>query len=202
MNEPIHAPMQADLPSKQQLNRATVIAAGVAALLLVTTVLPAEYGYDPTGIGSALGLTPLGVMKREALAAESVPAPAADSADLVLDDVPAPAPAAGGQTGEVTLTLAPGEGTEVKATMAAGDELRYEWRTGGARLNFELHGEESGAPASEYTSYEKGTSAGEAGTLRAPFAGTHGLFWRNRTGAPVTVTIKATGSFSRFAQVK
>lgn len=202
MEEQPHAPTQADLPSKRQLNRATGIAAGVATLLLLTAVLPAEYGYDPTGIGSALGLTQMGVMKREALASGDAPAPTAESADLVLDDAPAPASASGGQTGEVTLTLAPGEGTEVKATMTAGDELRYEWRTGGAKLNFELHGEEIGAAASEYTSYEKGTSAGAAGTFRAPFAGTHGWFWRNRTNAPVTVTVEATGSFSRFAQLK
>ncbi|HYW14589.1 MAG TPA: hypothetical protein VE891_00355 [Allosphingosinicella sp.] len=47
-----------ELPSKRQLNRATLIAAGVAAAILVTTVLPAEYGVDPTGVGRVLGLTP------------------------------------------------------------------------------------------------------------------------------------------------
>ena len=35
----------------------------VAAIILVTAVLPAEYGLDPLGTGEALGLTPLaGVM--------------------------------------------------------------------------------------------------------------------------------------------
>lgn len=208
MEEQIHVPAAAELPSKKKLNRATLIAAGVAAVLLVTTVLPAEYGADPTGVGSVLGLTPMGEMKREQAAAEDAPAEAAaatDEGDLTLDPEPAPAvPGAAGtaQNGEVTLTLAADEGTEVKATMKAGDELQYQWSTGGPKVNFELHGEELGAAASDYTSYEKGTSAGESGTFRAPFEGTHGWFWRNRTGAPLTITVKATGTFQKFEQLK
>lgn len=203
MDEQIHAPTAAELPSKGQLNRATLIAAAVAALLLFTAVLPAEYGYDPTGVGSMLGLTPMGEMKRDAAAPVSDDTLAADSADIVMDDAAASAPVSvGGQTGEVTLTLAPDEGTEVKATMEAGSELRYDWRTGGPKVNFELHGEEIGATGSDYTSYEKGTSAGETGTFRAPFAGTHGWFWRNRTGSPITITVKATGAFAKFEQLK
>ena len=203
--EPIHAPTRDELPSKRQLNKATLIAAGVAAVLLITTVLPAEYGYDPTGTGRLLGLTPMGEMKKnEAAAGNDAASAEVESADLILDETaPAPAASAGGaQAGEVTLTLAPNEGTEVKATMKANGELRYEWSTGGPRVNFELHGEEIGAAASEYTSYEKGTSAGESGTFRAPFDGTHGWFWRNRTGAPITITVKGSGAFEKFERVK
>src|SRR5687768_609007 len=107
MEEPIHAPAIDELPSKRQLNRATLIAAGVAAVVLVTTVLPAEYGVDPTGIGRVLGLTPMGEMKRDAAAApEAEPATAtetaADNGDITLDPEPAsPAPAAGGSVGRV-----------------------------------------------------------------------------------------------------
>lgn len=201
MEEPIHAPTQAELPSKAQLNRATAIAAGVAALLLFTTVLPAEYGYDPSGIGRMLGLTPMGEMKRAQAAGADAVEPVEETADLTLDE-PAPiaAQAAGSQSGQVRLTLAPGEGSEVKATMQAGAELRYQWSTGGPKVNFELHGEEVGSP--DYTSYEKGTSAGASGTFRAPFAGTHGWFWRNRTAAPITIDVKATGTFAKFEQLK
>lgn len=204
MEEPIHAPTRAELPSKQQLNRATLMAAGVAAVLLLTTVLPAEYGYDPTGVGRALGLTPMGEMKREqATTADANPAAEEGTGDLTLDEVPAPpAAATGRQSGEVTLTLAPDEGTEVKATMKTGGEIQYQWSTGGPKVNFELHGEEIGAASSDYTSYEKGTSAEESGTFRAPFDGTHGWFWRNRTGAPLSITVKATGAFEKFEQVK
>ena len=44
------------LPSVSQLVRAIGIAAVVATVVLVTAVLPAEYGIDPTGIGQAIGL--------------------------------------------------------------------------------------------------------------------------------------------------
>ena len=204
MEEQIHAPTADELPSKQQINRAALVAAGVAAVLLVTTVLPAEYGYDPTGVGRALGLTAMGQMKQnEGGAASSNAVAEAESPDLTLDEEPAaPGAVAGAGAGEVTLTLAPSEGTEVKATMKAGGELEYQWSTGGPQVNFELHGEEIGAPSSEYTSYEKGTSAGESGTFRAPFDGTHGWFWRNRTTAPITITVKAKGAFTKFGRLE
>ena len=208
MDEHIHAPTAVELPSKKQLNRATLIAAGVAAVVLVITIFPAEYGVDPTGVGSALGLTPMGEMKREAALEAAVPeaSTAADGGDLTLDPEPAAGAAStatsGAQNGEVTLILAPNEGTEVKATMRAGDELQYQWRTGGPKVNFELHGEEIGAASSDYTSYEKGTSAGESGTFRAPFEGTHGWFWRNRTGESLTIRVEARGAFQKFEQLK
>ena len=202
MEEKVHAPTIGELPTSRQLNRATLMAAGVAAILLVTTVLPAEYGIDPTGIGRVINLTPMGEMKR----AEAQSAEAVETGDILLDAEPttpaaSTAPLAGAQKGEVTLTLQPNEGTEVKATMAAGDEITYEWSTDGPTINWELHGEEIGAASSDYTSYEKGTSKGECGRFRAPFEGTHGWYWRNRSGAPITVTVRASGTFKKFARV-
>ncbi|WP_235816982.1 hypothetical protein [Bordetella ansorpii] len=43
--------------------RSTAIAAGVAVVLLVTTILPGEYGIDPTGAARVLGLTSMGEIK-------------------------------------------------------------------------------------------------------------------------------------------
>ena len=37
----------AELPSSRRLFRSTLIAAAVAIVLLVTVVMPAEYGVDP-----------------------------------------------------------------------------------------------------------------------------------------------------------
>lgn len=202
MEEKLHTPTIGELPTSRQLNRATAIAAGVAAVLLVTTVLPSEYGVDPTGVGSLLGLTPMGDMK--AGEAESTSSEAeADTGVVLMDEEPTSSTTVSGtETGEVRLTLAPNEGTEVKATMTAGDEMEYSWSTDGANVNFELHGEAIGAASDEYTSYEKGTSVGEDGKFRAPFDGTHGWYWRNRTDAPLAITVKATGKFSKFVQVK
>lgn len=207
MEEKVHAPTIGELPTTKQLNRATFVAAGVAAVLLATIVLPAEYGIDPTGIGRPIGLTEMGEAKRKAaLGTPEVAVPkaaAADTGNLTLDEAPASASvAAGEEVGDATLTLQPDEGSEVKATMKAGDEITYEWSTGGPKINFELHGEEPNAGAGDYTSYEKGTSAGASGTFRAPFDGTHGWYWRNRSKAPITVTVKAKGKFEKFVRVE
>lgn len=59
------APATDDLPSSAQLARATVIAAFIVAALLVTVALPSEYGIDPTGAGSALGLAEVGEIKTQ-----------------------------------------------------------------------------------------------------------------------------------------
>ena len=48
-------PSLEELPSSAQLIRSTILAAVSAAAILVTVVLPAEYGIDPTGVGRAIG---------------------------------------------------------------------------------------------------------------------------------------------------
>lgn len=53
-------PTRAELPSTGKLLRSTAIAALVSVALLITTVLPAEYGIDPTGIGRSRGVDPDG----------------------------------------------------------------------------------------------------------------------------------------------
>jgi len=45
--------------STRRILTATVVSADIALVVLVTTVLPAEYGIDPLGTGRALGLTAL-----------------------------------------------------------------------------------------------------------------------------------------------
>ena len=49
-------PEDSELPSTSKLIKSTILAAVVAGVLLVTVVMPAEYGIDPTGIGNAIGL--------------------------------------------------------------------------------------------------------------------------------------------------
>ncbi len=82
-----NVPAHAELPSPRALLRSTAIALASATLLLVTVVLPAEYGIDPTGVGQFLGLKEMGEIKvrlaKEVaadLAADAAAAAAADSA--------------------------------------------------------------------------------------------------------------------------
>ena len=207
-------PDLADLPTNSRLLRSTAIAMGVAATLLVTVVLPAEYAVDPTGIGRLLGLTEMGTVKmaiaREAeqeASAEAAPAVAASSPVIKAQATPAPAAAAvpapvqasapaeappAAKSEEMTLTLAPGQGVEIKAKMRKGASVTYVWVTDGPKLNFDTHGDGAGI---SYHGYGKGSESRSEGVLTAAFDGSHGWFWRNRAGKPVKVTLKVTGDF-------
>lgn len=68
-----------EVPTARQLVRSTLYAVVIAGALLVTCVLPAEYGIDPTGIGRRIGLTQMGETKR-ALAEEAAAAAEASAA--------------------------------------------------------------------------------------------------------------------------
>ena len=188
MEEQIHAPAIGELPNKKVLNRATVIAVGVAAVLLVTVVLPAEYGVDKTGVGGLLGLTEMGRMKRAA-AQPSTTAPTTSLAPLNYQP---------GQIAELQVPLAPGEGREVKASMRAGGTMKYQWSTNNLPVHYELHGEPRGGGKGVYTSYKIDVSKSEAGDFTAPMEGTQGWYWRNDTPMPVSVTVKASGEWEKF----
>ena len=193
-----------DLPTSRQLVRATAVSAAVAAALLVTVVLPAEYAIDPTGIGAKLGFTNMGEIKEqlaeEAAADESASARAGDAAAASSTaEAPQP-PAASAVRSDVTsVKLDPGQGVEIKATMAEGLRLTYEWTVSGGAVNYDTHAD---APGIDYHGYGKGqNSAGQRGQLVALFDGKHGWFWRNRGDAPVTVTLRTEGQYSDVRRV-
>ena len=83
--------------SPRRLARSTFIALLAAVFLLVTVVLPAEYGIDPTGVGRALGLTHMGEIKTR-LAKEALADAAADAAAAAAEDSAAAAAPDSGTT--------------------------------------------------------------------------------------------------------
>lgn len=207
-------PTRAELPGTAQLLRSTGIAALVAAALLVTAILPAEYGIDPTGIGRMLGLTRMGEIKvalsAEAAAEKTAPAaatpqataaPAATQAAAAPPDSPAKQTASG-QQHTMTVRLKPGQGAEIKLAMRKDARVQYEWTTEGGPVNYDTHGDTVNAPKDFYHGYGKGVkTTRDAGTLQAAFDGTHGWFWRNRSGAEVTVTLKTSGDYQEIKRV-
>ena len=231
-------PTRAELPSTGKLLRSTGIAALIAAALLITTVLPAEYGIDPTGIGRALGLTPMGEIKvslaAETAAAESpstanspptmdavpadVPAhanaempagmasstsaPSTSSSSTSAPSTPATAEAVPERQNRVTIKLKPGEAAEIKLGMRKDASVRFEWSTQGGPVNYDTHGDPVGAPKNFYHGYGKGRNeTAQAGTLQAAFDGKHGWFWRNRSGAAVTVILETSGDYDTIERV-
>lgn len=198
------------LPSLPQLFKATGIALVAATAILITTVLPAEHGIDPTGIGKALGLTTLSAPDIEAASAlipdtsaamqpesKAAAEPAAQaSAPIVI------ASEVSFRSDEMMLTLQPGEGDEIKATMRQGDQFVFTWAAEGGKVNFDMHGERVNA-GSDFTSYWKDQQQTRAqGTFVAPFDGTHGWFWRNRGDKPVRIKLKVSGFYAALQQAK
>lgn len=176
--------------SNAELLKATALAAAAAALLLLTVVLPAEYGRDPTGIGKALGLTALAEAEAPLKPTGGLP-PTASEAVIASD--------AAFQSGEMSLSLQPGEGAEIKALMRAGGSFVFSWTASGP-VNFDMHGERP-ENEKEYSSYWKDRAQTTAhGSFTAPFDGTHGWYWRNRGGEPVTVTVKLSGFYEKLYQ--
>jgi hypothetical protein len=198
-----------DLPSAGRLWRSTAIAAGVAAVILVTVVWPSEYGIDPTGIGGALGLTEMGEIKSQLaeeaeadrILMEGQAEPQSSLQPGLMDVIfgalvgTAHAQEAPVWTDEVTFALDPGQGIEIKLVMEEGAVAPFEWKVDGGAVNFDLHGDGSG----NNISYEKGRGVPEAaGELTAAFTGNHGWFWRNRGDAPVNVTLRVAGAYSEI----
>jgi hypothetical protein len=205
-------PTRAELPTSGQLIRSTIIAMVAAAAILVTVVLPAEYAIDPTGIGRLIGLTEMGEIKAQ-LAVEAEQdrirdrqkeqsAPGADKRSGLLGRlagfVVGTAHAQAARKDEMTVTLKPSEGVEVKLAMKKGAKANFVWTASGGVVNFDMHGDVGG----KETSYEKGRGVAEQkGVLEAGGDGMHGWFWRNRGKASVTVTLKVDGDFSAIKRM-
>lgn len=200
-----------ELPTSRQLLRSTLIALVAAGTLLATVVLPAEYGIDPTGVGRILGLKQMGEIKQQ-LSAEAAadramnpPAdpcgnqrsglPGSSFVDLFISRAAAAQPTQLAKIDEVSVTLRPNQGTEIKLTMKKGAKVAYSWKVEGGVVNHDTHGERVGSTSSH--SYKKGTAvAGDEGVLEAAFDGVHGWFWRNRGQGDVTVRLKVDGDYA------
>ena len=223
------------------LIRATFGSMAAALAILVLFWLPAEYGFDPTGLGRVMGLTQMGEIKQQlyaeaadedavlaaqaaaervsadpallarldaleaqvaAIAAALGAAPPQTSATEALTPPatpsavpPAPEQAAPAWRDEVSYTLAPTQGIEIKLVMSEGARAAFEWTANGAVLNFDTHGDGGG----QSVTYEQGRGVpDQSGELVAAFDGNHGWFWRNRTDAPVTFTLRTRGDYDRM----
>lgn len=179
--------------STPQLLKATAVAFVAAGALLVVTVLPAEYGMDPTGIGNALGLTAL-----HSPAATSVPTLATPAITTATPEQSVIQQATPFQNSEMTLTLQSNEGAEIKALMRAGESFVFSWVSTGGLVNFDMHGEKPN-DGDKFTTYwkDRGKSEGH-GSFTAPFDGSQGWYWKNKGTDSVTITVKVSGYFEKL----
>ena len=176
------------------LAKATGGALLAAAAIVVLFVLPAEYGIDPTGVGSMTGIA--GMAAGGEPEAPAVELPAAGPVAAAIPTKTSIIRTGTLRSDEMTLTLAPHSGQELKAHMQAGDSYVFEWSAKGGPVKVDMHGEKISAAEGEFTSYwaEKALSGGQ-GNFTAPFAGTHGWYFRNKGETPVTVKVRTTGFY-------
>jgi hypothetical protein len=198
-----------ELPSSRQLIKSTIIAAVAAAVILVTVILPAEYGIDRTRIGKILGLASMGEIKTQ-LAEEAAvdrlkelrrqkPKDDKDRSSLMENIFGLVVSTAHAQaakpvwTDKVSVTLTPGKGTEIKLVMKKGAVAVFAWTVDRGVVNYDQHGDGGG----QSISYKRGRAVpGHEGSLKAKFSGNHGWFWRNRGKQDVTVTLSVRGAYS------
>lgn len=202
-----NVPTNADLPSMQKLNKSTIIAICIASIILITVVLPAEYGVDPTGIGSVLGLTTMGEIK-VSLAREVASEKKLENLKVKIPDQTSAVKQSNlevknddssNQSESFTFSLKPNEGKEIKLTMAKDSQVDFHWSSKGGKVNFDTHAD-SKALEIKYHNYEKGSTTESKGVLKAAFDGNHGWFWRNRTSEEILVTLKVQGDFSAVVE--
>lgn len=182
----IDLPNRAELPSSKKLLIATLIAGFVAAVLLVTVVLPAEYGRDPTRIGGVLGLKQMGEIKQRLAAENESSVNNAAIKEIKITD------SNDIKSNEITVEVKPDKHVEIKVEMLKNAKLKYSWKTTGA-VNFNLHGDGANNVS---TSYRKGNEAASSeGELIADFDGNHGWYWRNTTNKKITIILKTEGLY-------
>jgi hypothetical protein len=179
-----------DAPSKRAIVKATAIAFAVALLILITAVLPAEYGIDPLRTGKALGLIGLSKATDNATVA-------AGRATPVQTGIYTAEPGIYKVDSE-DLALTPGEGVEIKYHMQKGAAMVYGWKATG-NVQFEFHGEPDQKPSPDYfESYQLDNKVGQDhsyGSFTAPTTGIHGWFWENKGKKEVQIHLTAAGFF-------
>lgn len=186
------------LAAEAEADAQAAAAAAVPTAAPATAVVPEEIvqrldriDAQLAALAAAIGApSPAGQMAPQVPVAAQPAAPVADPVEAAVAQAAVPE-----WRDEVSYTLNPGEGVEVKLVMEAGQVARFAWTANGGVVNFDLHGDGSG----QEISYEQGRAVPEAsGDLTAAFTGNHGWFWRNRSEAPVTVTLRTGGDYSEL----
>jgi hypothetical protein len=154
----------------------SLVALIAAIALLFTFILPAEYGIDPLGTGSMLGLISLSEEPNTEKFMTVIP-----QNSKYLED-------------KAEIKLLPRQGVEYKYQMEEGAVMLYSWISTNP-LPYDFHGEPRGAQSGYFESFEVSEGNQSNGAFIAPFSGTHGWFWENRGSEPVTITLATSGYF-------
>ena len=192
-------------------------ATGLGAFFLIGGILPAEFGYDPTGLGAQSGLMALAQE-----ATEVSQQPFEKVMEFNVEDYDSSAERIERTiTGLVTLEDAPfhtetivieledlGE-VEHKFIMREGMNFVYSWEVKdavGDGVYYDFHGHPQSADVEAFPdgfemAYSKSEGAQQSGSFRAPFDGLHGFYFMNLEEGPITIELNVTGYFDDNQEV-
>jgi len=201
------------IQNKKQLLKSVFIALLIGGIVLITAVLPAEYGIDPLGTGKLFGFERLyqenepadevtetsilnfDIIKMEKLGSpKSVPKPEESNN-------PAPEKQYAIRKDTISVVVPAEKGIEYKFKSLKYGSIKYEWATNEGIVYIDFHGEVKQENPPEnvfYESYTLAYSNNMAGTLTAPFEGKHGWYFRNETKKDIVVTLVLNGEYLLF----
>ncbi|MEE8439165.1 MAG: hypothetical protein V3S07_06220 [Micropepsaceae bacterium] len=184
----------AALSSKRSLVIASLAALVGAGILLVTLILPAEYGVDPLGTGAALGVLPL---------SGTVVVDQSDSLTVLSLTPTIDGPI--GHYGEgfkhdmAEFVLEPYEYVEYKYHLEAGATMLYSWTSTDTVIH-DFHGDPDENPTAVQSYDMRNLSSGN-GSFTAPFTGIHGWYWENPGGNRIIVNVTASGFYAWAVEI-
>ncbi len=182
-----------ELQSARSNRKPLLIGGAVVAVAagVVMFVLPAETGWDPTGVGAATGLVKIAEPDNPALE-RGLARMETQEVLLLSDTAPAAEP---GATDVWEHEIAPYDSIEFKYTIPQGARVAFRWEASGP-LDYDMHGH----PFDGGTDLTESFSISEAqvmqGVFIAPYTGIHGWFWQNRTLDNVTLRLEASGGMT------
>lgn len=160
----------------------------LAIIILLIAVLPAEFNIDLTGLGKKLGLTVLAQTDETLVNPSVISCPdTTQSSDKQ--------PETNEWLDSVVINVPAKKGLEYKFHINKGDKLEFVWKTDGASLYFDFHGEPQGNTTGYFKSFKESTQNESSGTLVAPFTGSHGWYWKNKSNEAVTINLKTRGQY-------
>ncbi len=198
----------------KKIIKATVIAFIIGAVILITSVLPAEYGIDPTGVGHYLGFSKLHhhVENTDATAPVEmvVQQPqrllkleeGGSSPDVAIPaevNNPAPVKQLEEREDSILFNVPAGKGLEYKINMLKYGKLKYEWTTDKGTVFFDFHGEVKEKIPSDnvyFESYAVAYSNNMIGNFLAPFEGKHGWYYKNNSETDMLISIRLKGQYA------
>jgi len=168
------------------------------SVIVFGAILPAEFNWDPLGLGRISGLGRLW-------------SPRQIPFDTTKSEIPiAREFAVGFRTDTIEIPLLAeteariGNDLEYKVRMLKDAALIYEWSVSDIRnpteFYYDFHGHTlDGSTEMTVASYKKATGTSVNGALTAPFDGIHGWYFQNQSVNPVVVRVKISGFYELIA---